>query len=195
MLPGPGDLAGKLADWHPELDPARYINKGSYPRCWVYQAALLLAVDCPHYASSLLQLARRDDPGVIEALEPRLELAAWLSDNGADSDKLPANREFLLLRDGTIVTKELALRLQNWKRVLDEFMRIDLPANKNMVRAFILGLLVGKVYPSAATMLAVYMHTEEPAIFLTEVHAMRQIAEGNPIGDRAYARYLDKVLA
>ena len=48
----------ELELWHPRLDAERYLARRSYPRCWVFTAALVFAVAHTEYARALLESLR-----------------------------------------------------------------------------------------------------------------------------------------
>jgi hypothetical protein len=56
MLPSSeAAFQSELELWHPELDRARYLRSGTYPRCWLISAAITLSTEFPEYARALAE--------------------------------------------------------------------------------------------------------------------------------------------
>jgi len=50
----------ELRLWHPDIDPRRYLDTRSYPRCWIVTASLIFATSFPEYARLLLESMNQD---------------------------------------------------------------------------------------------------------------------------------------
>jgi len=54
----------ELRLWHPEINPRRYLDTRSYPRCWILTASLIFATSFPEYARLLLESMYQDQDGL-----------------------------------------------------------------------------------------------------------------------------------
>jgi hypothetical protein len=177
VLPSTEAIPAELALWHPELDPSSYISSGTYPRCWIYQAGLLLALDHPGYAAAIIKLAQTEWPDSLERIDLQLPRLAPLFE---DSASVEAGFNGILMRDGTLVNTRLVEGLSDWRRVLDVLMSID-RAPKSMPHAFVLGLLVALRYSTAAKVLVSWMHTDDSEKFRTLVENLRASIDANSL--------------
>ena len=177
VLPGPDAIPTELSIWHPELDPSSYVSTGTYPRCWIYQAALILALDHPDYANSLLDIIRQESPELIEMLDSELPRAHQLLEDSPGS--FESGFQGMLMRDGTLVSTGFVEKLSDWRRVLDSFMPLDRGPSKSMPRSFALGLLVAFRYPTAARVLVNWMHVSERSKLRMQVKTTREFIDAN----------------
>jgi hypothetical protein len=196
VLPSAEAVPEELAIWHPELSPLSYTGTGTYPRCWIYKAALMLGLDYPDYASRVVDLGRSEWPSELASLVSALPRAASILED-KPIEEMTDGFDGMVMRDGTLVRTNFVERLSDWRRILDTFMSLDPGRPKSMPRSLILGLLLASRFPDGAKVLVSWMHVHEQAKFRTQLEEVRAFVENNPLDSLESAhpsRCLDELL-
>ena len=146
----------ELELWHPSLDAERYLARRSYPRCWVFTAALVFAVAHTEYARALLESLRLIQPRLATSdVNHALAFAAEdLSELAADSWRIT-----VCWAGGNL-----------W------FF-----GAQTMIRAFALGLTVAFVSPETARNVVDVVRSADPEAFERQLAGARLVIRCHPL--------------